>query len=266
MARNTSFIKLDGTLDGLTFYRQNGESFVKTVSKVSKNRIMNDPAFKRTRENMQEFAGASAAGKAFRDGFAGLVQTFGDTYLSARVSGLMRRIISQGAGDRGERDLDMVSFMELLRKFEFNKTTVFDSKFFAPNTLPVINATRDQVTWSIPDFNTDSFINQPEGATHFRLVLAGGYVSNYGFVPSIKGYEPVDDSVNGRGGFDMTAEIPLGGMVGAATDLTLDLTALGAIPASSAFFVGVGIVFYQEVNGNFYELAQGNCLKIAVTG
>lgn len=266
MARNNSFIKLEGSLDGLTFYRRNGESLVKTTNKVSKNRIMNDPAFKRTRENMQEFAGASASGKAFRDGFAGLAQSMGDTYLSARLSGLMKRINSQGAGDRGERDIDVVTFQDLFRNFEFNRATVFDSKFFAPSALPSINASRDQVTWSIPDFNTDSYINKPEGATHFRLVLAGSYVSNYGYVSGVKGYEPVDDSVNGRGGFEASAEIALGGMVGAVTDLTIDFTALGAIPVSSALFVGVGIVFYQEVNGNFYELAQGNCMKIAVTG
>lgn len=77
MARNNSFVKLDGTLDGLTFYRKNGEDLVKKQSRISKKRIMSDPAFKRTRENMMEFAGASKAGKAFRDSFANVVKLMG---------------------------------------------------------------------------------------------------------------------------------------------------------------------------------------------
>ncbi|MCB0388957.1 MAG: hypothetical protein KDD23_10015 [Winogradskyella sp.] len=50
---------------------------VKKQSRISKKRIMSDPAFKRTRENMMEFAGASKAGKAFRDSFANMVKLMG---------------------------------------------------------------------------------------------------------------------------------------------------------------------------------------------
>ncbi|PNQ72845.1 hypothetical protein C1T31_10090 [Hanstruepera neustonica] len=266
MARNNSFIRLEGSLDGLTFYRKDGESFVKTQSRVSRNRIMNDPAYKRTRENMQEFGGAAKAGKAFREAFAGLSQTIGDTYLSARLSGLLKRIIKLGAGDRGERELDLASYHEQFRGFEFNPNKQFDSVFFAPLTGPTINATRDVVDLTVPDFNTDAFINAPEGATHFSLILATGYVSNYGFVPVLTAYEPVDETVNARGSVTTSSAIALGGMVGSATTLQVDMSALGAIPVEVAVFVGLGIVFYQEVNGNMYALAQDHALKVATTG
>lgn len=266
MARNSSFIRLEGSLDGLTFYRKNGESFVKTQSKVSRNRILNDPAYKRTRENMQEFGGAATAGKAFREGFAGLVKTVGDTYLSARLSGLMKRIINLGSGDRGERDLDLVSHHAQFRGFEFNLQKPFDSVFFAPLTGPTINATRDVVDLTVPDFNTDAYINAPEGATHFSLMLAGGYVSNYGFVPLLKAYEPADDTVNAKGGSTSSSPIALGGMVGSATTMQLDMSALGTVPASSVLFVGLGIIFYQEVNGNMYAFAQDHAFKLVTSG
>ncbi|HAT64297.1 MAG TPA: hypothetical protein DCS66_06805, partial [Flavobacteriaceae bacterium] len=64
MAKNKSFIKLEGTLDGLTFYQKDGESFVKTKGGISRDRILNDQNFKRTRENMQEFSGCAKTGKA----------------------------------------------------------------------------------------------------------------------------------------------------------------------------------------------------------
>lgn len=266
MARNNSFIRLEGTLDGLTFYRKNGESFVKTKNRVSKHRIMNDPAYRRTRENMQEFGGAARTGKAFRESFSGIIKLVGDTYVSARISSLMRNICSLGTGVRGQRDIDVVSQVDLLSGFEFNLNKPFDTQFNAPSTPPVINAARDTVTWDIPDFNTNNHVLVPEGATHFRLALAAGYTSNYEWVAPTKSYEPVEDDVNGKGLITYSGDIPIGGMVGSATNLVVDMSSIGAIPVTSALFAATAIVFYQMVNGTLYEFAQGHAMKIAVGG
>lgn len=266
MARNTSFVKLEGTLDGLTFYNKDGENVVKTQSRVSKSRIMTDSAYRRTRENMREFGGAARVGKAFRDAFAGVASTMGDTYMGSRMNGVMKRINRNGAGIRGERDFEIVTYGDMLKGFEFNKELPLKSQFFAPYDLPEINVARDEATWVIPDFNTDSYIKVPEGATHFRLVLAAGYVSNYSYNNRDEAYMPVSEEVNGRGGVSFSADIPLTGMVGSDTTLTVNMTALGAIPATSAMFAATGIIFYQEINSAMYELAQGNAMKVAVSG
>ena len=266
MAINKSFVKLEGTLNDLTFYSKDGKNLVKTKSAVSKSRIMTDSAYRRTRENMREFGGAARVGKAFRTAFSGVVKTMGDTYMGARVNGLMKRINRYGVGVRGERDFEVVTYGEMLRSFEFNKVTPLNSQFFAPSGLPIINATRDGVTWTIPDFNTDSFIITPEGASHFRLVLAAGYVSDYAYSGVLESYEPVTEDVNGLGSVSYSPDIPITGMVGSDTTITIDLSSLGSIPATSALFVGIGIIFYQEINGDLYELAQGNAMKVVTVG
>jgi hypothetical protein len=51
MARQKSFLKIEGTLDELTFYKSDGNYLVKTKGGISGDRIANDPAFQRTREN-----------------------------------------------------------------------------------------------------------------------------------------------------------------------------------------------------------------------
>ena len=266
MAKNNSFIRLEGSLDGLTFFRKNGKNFVKTQSRVSKNRIMNDPAFKRTRENMQEFAGANKGGKSFRDSFASIVRTVSDADITSRVLGIMRRMMNAGAGLRGQRTLNVVDQREPFIGFNFNVNKPFDRQFNVPSDGPAITASRDTVTWTLPDFNADTYVLAPEGATHFKVVLAAGYVSNYEWVAALSAYEPVEDTPNGVGGVMYSGEIPVTGMVGSATDLTVDLTAYAPIPATTALYVGTGIVFYQEVNGIMYELAQGHCMKIAAIG
>ncbi len=264
MARNNSFIKLEGTLDGLTFYEKDGQSFVKTKSSVSKNRIAKDPAFRRTRENMQEFGGAAKAGKAFRTAFSSIVKLMSDTYFSARLTGLMKRINRNGTGIRGERVIDILSNGALLEGLEFNLAAPLSAQFFAPFADPSWNANRDVATWTVPDFDTDSFVRAPESATHIRLVLAAGLVSSYEWETALQSYEPFEEAENGLGGVAFSADIPLTGLVGGDTILSVDLGLGAAIPVTTAAIASVGIVFYQEINGDLYELAQGNAMQVAV--
>lgn len=266
MAKNNSFIRLEGTLDGLTFYRKNGESFVKTKSRVSKNRIKNDPAFRRTRENNQEFGGSVRCSKAIRGCFASIARLVSDSYLSSRLTGKVRGIVNLGSGSRGERTINLVDHPETFLGFNFNISKPFDSQFNAPSEGPVISATRDSVTWTIPDFDSDSYVRAPEGATHYRLALAAGYASNYEWDAALGGYVPVEETPNAIGSIEYSGDISIAGMIGASTDLTVDLSAYAPIPATTALFAGIAIVFYQEVNGVLYELAQGHSMKIAAVG
>ena len=59
MAVNNSFLKLKGGLGGLSFYEAGGENRVREKGGIDRDRIMNDPDFKRTRENMSEFGGSA---------------------------------------------------------------------------------------------------------------------------------------------------------------------------------------------------------------
>ena len=266
MAKNNSYLKFEGSLGGLTYYEKDGKSLVKVQSRISKSRIERDPAFKRTRENMMEFGAAANAGKALREAMSTIVKTMGDTYLTSRVTGVMRRMLNNGAGLRGQRNVDVVANTDLLEGFELNKTDALSSQFFAPYAKPSLNANRDIITWVVPDFNTDSFITKPEGATHFRLVLSAGLVSEYEYVAELRGYEPVNDDENAIGKAVFSADIPLVGMVGSDTTLVVDLGIGAAVVATTATIAAIGIVFYQEINGQFYELASGNAMKIATVG
>lgn len=51
MAKLKGILKIEGTLDELTFYKTQDGHLVKTKGGVSAERIANDPNFQRTREN-----------------------------------------------------------------------------------------------------------------------------------------------------------------------------------------------------------------------
>lgn len=266
MAKNNSYLKFEGTLGGLTYYEKDGKSLVKVKSSVSKSRIEKDPNYKRTRENMQEFGGAAKASKALRDSIITVAKNMGDTYLASRLTGVMRKMLNTGTGIRGRREINILTNKELLEGFELNKNDALGTQFYAPYKLPTLNADRDIATWLVPDFNADSYITAPEGATHFKLVMATGLVSDYEYVAALNSYEPVDESENAIGKTTMSSAFPLVGDVGSDITLTVDLEIGAPVVATTATIVGIGIEFYQDINGQLYQLASGNAMKIATVG
>ena len=176
------------------------------------------------------------------------------------------RVNSVGPGLRGQRAFEIVPNKVLLEGVELNLKAPLDAMFYAPNKAPTLDANRSIATWTIPDFNTDDFITQPVGASHFKLVLATTVLSDFTFNNELNTYEPVNEDENEVNGVAFTAEIPLGGMVGADTSLSVDLGFAAALPATVGVISAIGIIFYQEINTQFYELASDNAMRIEVIG
>jgi hypothetical protein len=66
MARVESLIKLNGTIGDLSFYKSKSVGYqARMKTGVSGDRIANDPAFARTRENGSEFGRAQQEGKSY---------------------------------------------------------------------------------------------------------------------------------------------------------------------------------------------------------
>ena len=55
MAKQKGIIKLDGTIGGITFYKSQDGYLAREKGGVPAEKIANDPAFQRTRENGEEF-------------------------------------------------------------------------------------------------------------------------------------------------------------------------------------------------------------------
>ncbi len=266
MADQKGFIKLKGSLGGLIFYDKDGKSLVRTTGGVTKKRIETDPAFKRTRENMAEFGGSAKIGKSFRMGFVSVINSMGGTNVVGRITGVMKRINAVGPGLRGQRVFEILNNKELLEGFEFNLNSPLDAVFYAPYSAPVLDANRSVSTWSIPDFDTTNYITAPEGASHFKLLLVTNVLSDFSYNTDLKTYEPVNSTKNEANGVALSAAIPLGGMVGAPITLSIDLGFTAALPTSVGVINSIGIIFYQEINSNLYELASDNAMRVEGVG
>lgn len=261
MAKNKSIIKVKGTLGELTFYENSGENIIKTKSSLSSSKIKTDPAFKRTRENNQEFGGAAKAGKSFRMGFVSLVKQMADKNLSARVTALMRKVLVRGTGVRGQRTFSVNNSVDILTGMEFSTTQLFNSLMFAPGSISV-DANRSVFTWNVPAFNPDDYLKPPAGATHFRLALLAAVLSDFQYSTTEKSYIPVNPEENETNAVSFGDFQELGEET-TDTDIVADLGLTTALSNTSSVNIATAISFYQEINGDMYELTGGNAMKIA---
>ncbi|AJR03789.1 hypothetical protein [Siansivirga zeaxanthinifaciens] len=245
MAKVNSLIKIEGTLDGLTFYKGKDGYLVRTKGGVSKNRINNDPAYARTRENGAEFGHVAKSGKQLRQALIPLLAEVKDGKLVPRLTKVLSVVKNADVTSaRGERQVGIGMTtsdgqMEM-KNFDFNTNAQLDSILLTEYLL-------DTATGgiSIDNLNPMQQINAPVGASHVGFKAA---VLNLDFTTNEKALV-------------MSAE--------STTPLNNTPVNVNMLPASMPTGTGqtyffLKMAFYQQINGNMYALNNGtyNALKI----
>jgi hypothetical protein len=261
MSKQTGLIKLDGKIGGVSFYRSNGKDLAKLANGPKKEKILTDPSFARTRENLTEFGGSATGAKALRHALSSALMGMSDRYMSNRLLKVFKEINLKGTGSRGQRTIALSANRSLLNGFEFNQNVHFSSVFDAPFSS-AINTSRTQATITVPAFLPSSFINVPEGATHFQLVAAIGVVSDYAYNPVSKHYEPTDPVLNMLNAGAAGAITALNVTTAVNFSLMAALTGTPTMTATVTDVVCFGIQFFQQIGSVNYLLAQNNCMAI----
>lgn len=238
MGKLKGFIKLEGTLDGLTFYKSQDGYMVRTKGGVSKNRIMNDPAFARTRENLSEFGLNAKSGKTLRNSIGPLLNRAKDPKLSSRMFKMMSEIKNyDDTSVRGQRVVHLGigtdEGKQLLKGFDFNAKAALQTILRVPY---VVDTTTGSIT--IVDFVSQEQLGYPDSATHvsFRSAFV-----NLDFESGIfdSSYSPISN-------------LPINNSV---TEVTLTPALVPAGIGSKLYLLL--IEFFQEVNGVQYPLRSG---------
>ena len=245
MARLKGLLKIEGTLDNLTFYKTQDGHLVKTKSGVSGDRIANDPNFQRTRENGSEFGSSASAGKLLRSAVRILMMNASDNRVTSRLTQIMTQIKNYDTTSvRGERNVGIgitdPMAQALLKGFDFNDSAILGSVVFAP--YAVNPATGDI---AFPAFTPINDVYYPTGATHISLKSAFANVDFVNNTSAVE-YSPVQNlAIDG-------------------TNTPFNLTPAGVPAGAGTKFYILTIEFFQEVNGIQYSLKNGayNALNI----
>lgn len=238
MAQQKGIIKLDGTIGGITFYKSKDGYLAREKGGVSADKIANDPAFQRTRENGAEFGRAGKAGKILRTSLRALLQNASDSRMVSRLTKEMLKVVQADAvNPRGERTV-IDGEAELLQGFEFNINGKLGTTLYAPFTA-AIDRVSGALTVDIPAFVPIHMLAAPGGSTHYKIISAGVEIDfeNETYV--------VDAQDTAIQPWDATA--------------TAAINLANAVPAASThpLFLVLGVEFYQEVNGQMYPLKNG---------
>ena len=246
MARQTGIIKLKGTIGDISFYKSADGHLARSKGGVDKNRIANDPAFQRTRENGSEFGRAGKGGKVIRNAIRVLLQNAKDKRVVSRLTkNLVAVTKTDAVNERGLRTIEDGD-MNTLLGFEFNANGKLGATLFTPYVTTYDRATGD-LDVDVVAFAPTVRIAAPGGTTHYKLVMGAAELD---FVNEASIFESAE-----------TAILPYDSANTAAINLTVTLTAASVLPVIQV----VGIEFYQEVNGQMYPLKNGafNALSVA---
>ena len=238
MARQKGIIKLKGTIGDITFYKTQDGHLAREKGGIDANRIKNDPAFQRTRENGSEFARAGKAGKVLRTALRALLLNSADGRMVSRLTKLMVKVVQADAINmRGLRNV-IDGEVDLLVGFEFNIRGKLGTSLFAP-FVANIDRVAGEITVDLAPFIPSKMIAAPSGTTHFKIISAGLEID----------FE-TETTVVATTASDFTKW---------NADATLSISQLNEVtPASTKpLFLALGIEFYQEVNGQMYPLNNG---------
>ena len=238
MAQQKGIIPLKGTIGNITFYKSGDGYLAREKGGIDANRIANDPAFQRTRENGAEFGRAGAAGKVLRTSFRSLLQNTADSRMVGRLTREMMKVIQADAvNERGLRNV-IDGEAELLEGFDFNVNGKLGTTLYAPFT-GTINRVTGELVVTIPAFVPANMVAAPGGSTHFKIISAGAAINFEN-----ETYEVTTSA---------TADLPLNGTATAVINLTNSVAANSEHP----LFLALGIEFYQQVNTIMYPLKNG---------
>lgn len=245
MAKQTGFLKLEGSVGDINFYRTKDGYMVREKSRLSAERIAKDPKFDLTRKNNAEFTNAANAAKMLRKACAKLLQFSRDGSNHTRLFTQMMKVVKADATSvRGQRNV-IDGEAELLQGFEFNKNAELLYTLFEKYETD-INRVTGVMKVDVTSFIPSQKLLAPMGATHFKLVAMGVEVD---FANSTS-----KDEVKESAMFPWNIT-PTGNI-----SLEMHVTANSTHP----LFLLLGLQFYQETNGHLDRMTDGTFNSLSI--
>ncbi len=242
MAKQAGLIRLTGTMGDISFYKTKAGYLAKQKSSLTKARVMKDPAFAGSRKAGTEFGRGAEASANLRHAFFPAARKAKDWSTHFRLNKLMTDIVRSDPWHRkGERVLG-AGKVRSLKGFEWNEEQRFSNIFEGCYTAR-IDAETGRMKVTVAPFKAAEWKGTPKECTHIQLRVGGtalGAADDRSNICLMKSeYLPVGEETEEMV-FEM--EVP--------------------VVAGVLQVLGMGVVFYQEVSGEFYDLKEGACFAV----
>jgi|SRR5690554_218448 len=245
MAKYKSLFKVRGSIDDVSFYKTEDGYSIRSKTSLDKDRLKNDPAFERTRENNNEFGNAATGGKILRRACSDLVSNAKDRKLASRLTQVMSQVKNADLTSvRGQRKVAVGILTPEgrlpLKWFNFNRKSILSEVLLSDFNLDT--ATGEVV---INNFIPNQKLRVPEGATHVEF--SAGFL-NLDFATETKDFQ-----------LSNIENLPINGIAS-----TITLTPAAPAAGTGQAFYLLKVAFFQEINNLQYPLKNGvyNALQI----
>ena len=260
MAIQTGAIKYRGSFKSIRNYMNLHDPKTYAGEKGGANRdlIMNNPAFARTRENMNEFKGCGIAVKAIRRGLLNLLPEQTDKLFTARLMAIVKEINHRDpAGIRGKRAINFSGEKPFLATMVFNVlediADLLGNQFVVEHPI-----TRASAKLTLTGFNIKvDYI--PKGASHYRVLNHVSIISDYTYSEANRRYEPMSQ-LDKMSAFAYSEYSPIGTLLTDELDVSFPL---GTLPGDDDSVIQcVGVEFYQKSGVSTYLPLKGSGMKV----
>jgi len=208
---------------------------METNKKITRQRFNTDPAFERTRENVEEFKNAGKAVKVFKAAFRDVLIVAGDKKITNRLhSQAFRMLTTDPASDRGQRSVAKGD-LDIIKGFNFNSRNGLAETMFVRQSIQIDRAS-GKVTVSIPEFVPRIRIQASPEASHFQIVAVATAI----------------DFETGKYEYAVQETASLSWDRNTTSPISMELQ----LPADSKLpiMVALGINFEQAINSKMYPL------------
>jgi hypothetical protein len=191
MARLKGPIQFIGSIGNLRSYydRRVKGYIVATKGGASKELILNNPAFARTRENMNEFKACGMWASLFRKALLSISHLHGGYYFSDIVSIAKRLQNRDTVNTKGYRSIESSKTPILLSLIKFNSNHPFERVCLCRMEV-ALSEDKKTVTLKIPELHPYSNIDWPTGYESFRFSLVALQLADMVWNEAEKEYEP----------------------------------------------------------------------------
>ena len=250
MAYQKGILEYNGSFKSIRNYRSKGDSRTLAGEKGGANRelILNNPAFARTRENMNEFKGCGVAVHAIRLGLFDLLPGHADTRFIGRLMAIVKKVnLKDPIGQHGKKAILFSAGRTLLKTITLHERKKIDHQLrrYITTSHP---ESRAEATIRVNGLNPNPMLI-PANAQYYRIVNHICIISDYAYKEDDRIYEALSPLA-------FKNVIAYSDYTPVNTPLTVDLTTAfpegTVLTESTTVLQCVGIVYYIRSGANGY--------------
>ncbi|MEM7552057.1 MAG: hypothetical protein AAF363_20405 [Bacteroidota bacterium] len=228
----------------------------------TKQQIKESDSYQVLRKNQNEFGAASKLAKSIRNSFSSEVAKLCGSYVSGKLTALVRNTIKKSEGEKGKRPVLISGNKADLIGFDFDSGKKFEEVFRARYHLKP-GSQFGHFIFHCSTFIPEESIIHPKGATHFKLYNHVVGLSDMKYQESSESYDYLESNSNGCHATETSELLPI-------TRLNLEpfyfsLSLNGVCQKQKehlSLAVLMGIQFYQFESGKYKECKEGNAISI----